>query len=179
VCLSVCGYITLTVEFAVNEITLVIAAILPLVATLSFLLSVCVVSLVFHCLLNDFSTFAVLSIFFPLSIVSRVLTLENTMAISLVIGPLTLVQVSVGLGHATDSRHYIVVEHALVDATILHFKLSNAILAHLTIQVSPLSIVYHTITNFLVKFDQESFFWTVCELLKGSLSQKRFSLSCS
>lgn len=124
---------SLTVEFAINEITLIIASILPLVTTLTFLLSVSVVSFVFHCLLDDFSTFAMLSIFFPLSIIGRVLTLENTVAIGLIVSPFTLVQVSISLSHTTDSRHDIVVKHTLVDATILHFEFTNSILAHLSI----------------------------------------------
>lgn len=168
-----------TVEFAVYEFALIIASILPLVATCTFLLSKGVLSFVFHCLLDDFSTLTVLSIFFPSSIIGRVLTLENTMAICLIISPFTLVQVSVSLSHATNTRHKIVFEHAFVDATILHFKFANSILTHLFIDVPPLSVVYHAISNLLVEFNQESFLWTICEFVKSSFRQKWLTHSCS
>mmetsp|Transcript_2386 Transcript_2386/g.2984 ORF Transcript_2386/g.2984 Transcript_2386/m.2984 type:complete len:265 (-) Transcript_2386:249-1043(-) len=154
-----------TVELAFDELAFIPATIFPFVAAVAFFLSEHIITSVFASLTNDLSAVSVLLVIEPATLIGRNLGLEHTVAIGRVLMPLTLVHITSGVSHTTNTLHHIDLKHTFVDATVLHLELANTISDHLSIDSSPLSIIDHAISDFLVILDKESLLRIRNELL--------------
>lgn len=131
--------LTFSAEHAVDKVTLVVAPILPLIATFAVFLSLKVVAFEFDfALAPGFAAVSVLQVVHPFAFVSRSLGVnERAVAICHSVCPLTLVCVTICLSHATLTRHLVVAELAFVLRTVCPCQYSKSIFDHSSIDVCP------------------------------------------
>lgn len=114
------GQLTFTLEHAVYKVTLVVRAVLPLVAALPVFLARDIVALELDfALVPGLTSVTVLQIVRPFTFVSGALRVyKRAVAVGHAVLPLTLVGVAVSLGHAALASHLIVLELAFITGSI-------------------------------------------------------------
>jgi hypothetical protein len=111
---------TVSLEDPINEVSLVEAAIFPFKATLAlFLALVKGANILSGVIVPAFLALAMLGVIDPTSNIFRSIGVYiGTLTVGHIILPFSLVDVSIGMGHATFAVHLAIFKHTLVFGTI-------------------------------------------------------------